>query len=70
MAATFIDQLHSQGFIVIAPVRICAANGTNALCVSGTVSTQDGQDLGAVVRRRRTRQCRAVSGRRHGHPLF
>jgi outer membrane protein assembly factor BamB len=43
MSATFIDQLPSQGFIVISPVRICAANGTNSVCAAGTVTTQDGR---------------------------
>ncbi len=43
MRATFIDQLPAQGFTVISPVRICAANGTNSVCGSGTVTTQDGR---------------------------
>ncbi|MBB6093464.1 outer membrane protein assembly factor BamB [Povalibacter uvarum] len=43
MRATFIDQLPAQGFTVISPVRICAANGTNSVCASGTVTTQDGR---------------------------
>jgi outer membrane protein assembly factor BamB len=43
MSATFIDQLPAQGFTVIAPVRICATGGTNTICNTGTVSTQDGR---------------------------
>ncbi|HMN43044.1 MAG TPA: PQQ-binding-like beta-propeller repeat protein [Povalibacter sp.] len=43
MRATFIDRLPAKGFTVISPVRICAANGNNSVCGSGTVTTQDGR---------------------------
>src|SRR5690606_18921398 len=40
---SYIDQLPASGFHVVAPVRICATDGSNNACAAGTVSTADGR---------------------------